>query len=130
MLCPLRQKISLINSRQVILPKNILMSSMVLGSCIGSTTLRPKIMSTSHAPTRASIALNETLKQDIERLQNHSIIEKVREPTSSESSLVTVCKPNGLLHVCLIRSHNPTPTNEDILPELASAKWVLVHWIS
>ena len=64
-------------------------------------------------------------------MQSLGIIEKVIEPTPWVLSLVIVQKPNGQICVCLDakdlnkvlrRSHYPTPTVEDILPELTRAK--------
>ena len=84
-----------------------------------------------HPPRRVPIALKEKLKQELERLQELGIIEKVTEPTPCVSSLVIVHKPSGQIRVCidpkdlnrvLRRSHYPTPTIDEILPELAKAK--------
>ena len=77
------------------------------------------------------VALKEKLKEELEGLQDLGIIVKVLELTPWVSSLVTAQKPNGKLRVCidpkdlnqaLRRSHYPTPTIDDILPELGMAK--------
>ena len=84
-----------------------------------------------HLPRRVPVALKGKLKRELERLQSLGIIEKVIEPTPWVSSLVIVQKPNGQIRVCLDpgdlnkvlgRSPYPTPTVEDILPELTRAK--------
>ena len=84
-----------------------------------------------HPPRRVPVALKGKLKRELERLKSLRIIEKVIEPTPWVSSPVIVQKPNGQIRVCLdlkklnkvLRgSHYPTPTVEDILPELTRAK--------
>ena len=84
-----------------------------------------------HLPRRVPVALKGKLKRELERLQSLRITEKVIEPTPWVSSLVIVKKTNGQIRVCLDpkdlnkvlrRSHRPTPTVEDILPELTRAK--------
>ena len=84
-----------------------------------------------HAPRRVPVALKGKLKRELEQLQSLGIIEKVIEPTPWVSSLVIVQKPNGQIRVCLDpkdlnkvlkRSHYPSPTVENILPELTRAK--------
>ena len=84
-----------------------------------------------HPPRRVPVALKGKLKRELERLQSLRITEKVIEPTPWVSSLVIVKKTNGQIRVCLDpkdlnkvlrRSHHPTPTVEDILPELTRAK--------
>ena len=70
-------------------------------------------------------------EEELDRLQSLGIIEQVTDPTPWVSSLVTVLKPNGQIRVCidpkdlnrvLRRSHYPTPTIDEILPELSRAK--------
>ena len=84
-----------------------------------------------HPPRRVPVALKGKLKRELERLQSLWIIEKVIEPTPWVPSHVIVQEPNGQIRVCLDpkdlkqvlrRSHYPTSTVEDILPELSRAK--------
>ena len=84
-----------------------------------------------HPPRRVPVALKGKLKKELDRLQSLGIIEQVTDPTPWVSSLVTVRKPNGQIRVCidpkdlnrvLRRSHYPTPTIDEILPELSRAK--------
>ena len=84
-----------------------------------------------HPPRRVPVALKGKLKKELDRLQSLGIIEQVTDPTPWVSSLVTVLKPNGQIRVCidskdlnrvLRRSHYPTPTIDEILPELSRVK--------
>ena len=84
-----------------------------------------------HPPRRVPVVLKGKLKEELDRLQSLGIIEQVTDPTPWVSSLVTVLKPNGQIRVCidpkdlnrvLRRSHYPTPTIDEILPELSRAK--------
>ena len=93
--------------------------------------VREDVQPVIQAPRRVPVALKEKLKQELEKLQRLGIIKKVTEPTPWVSSLVTAQKPNGQLRVCLNpkdlnealkRSHYPTPTIDEILPELGRAK--------
>lgn len=93
--------------------------------------VREDVQPVVHPPRRVPVALKEKLKQELEKLQRLGVIKKVTEPTPWVSSLVTARKPNGQLRVCLDpkdlnealkRSHYPTPTIDEILPELGRAK--------
>ena len=84
-----------------------------------------------HPPRSVPVALKGKLKKELDRLQSFGIIEQVTDLTPWVSSLVTVLKPNGQIRVCidpkglhrvLRRSHYPTPTIDEILPELSRAK--------
>jgi hypothetical protein len=54
-----------------------------------------------HAPRRVPFALNERLKEELDRLSELGIIVKVDYPTEWVNSLVIVEKPNGKLRLCL-----------------------------
>lgn len=84
-----------------------------------------------HPPRRVPVTLKGKLKEELDRLQSLGIIQKVTEPTPWVLSLVTVQKPNRQIRVCidpkdlnrvLRRSHYPTPTIDEVLPELSRAK--------
>lgn len=84
-----------------------------------------------HPPRRVSVALKGKVTGELDGLQSLGIIEQVTEPTPWVSSLVTVQKSNGQIRVCidpkdmnrvLRRSHYPTPTIDEILPELSTEK--------
>ena len=75
------------------------------------------------------------LTKERDRLQSLGIIEKGTKPTPWVSSLVTVQKPNGQIRACidpkdlnrvLRRSHYPTPTIDEALPELSRANIFLI----
>ena len=96
-----------------------------------SLEVREDVQPVVHPPRRVPVALKEKLKQELEKIQRLGVIKKVTEPTPWVSSLVTARKPNGQLRVCLDpkdlnealkRSHYPTPTIDEILPELGRAK--------
>ena len=81
-------------------------------------------------PRRVPILLKEELKKKLEEMERNNIIKKVSEPTPWISSLVVVKKPNKI-RVCLDpqnlnkgikRNNYPTPTIDDISPDLAKAK--------
>ncbi len=83
------------------------------------------------SPRRVPISIKPKLKEELDRLQNLGIIEKVHGPTDWVSSLVNVVKPSGKLRVCidplhlnkaLKRVHYPLTTIEDVLPELSNVK--------
>ena len=50
---------------------------------------------------RVSIALMDSLKAELSRLEDENIIERTTIPTDWLSSLVTVKKPNGKIRVCI-----------------------------
>ena len=88
---------------------------------------RPAVM----PPRRVPIAIKPKLKDELQRLEELDMIEKVTGPTDWVSSLVTVVKPSGKLRLCidpqhlnmaLKREHYPLPVIEDVLPQLAKVK--------
>ena len=83
-------------------------------------------------PRRIPVALQTKLKEELNNMVKLGIIEKANEPTDWVSSLVVVQKPNGKLRVCLDprdlnkaikREHYQLPTTEDILAQMANAKY-------
>ena len=84
------------------------------------------------APRKVPFALREKLKDELNRMMRLGIIDKVDGPTDWVSNLVIVEKPNGKLRVCLDprdlnqaikRQHYQLPTAEDILYQMAGAKY-------
>lgn len=78
------------------------------------------------------LALQDKLKNELEKMESLNIIQKFTEPTQWVSSLVVVEKPNGKLRVCLdpkdlnwaiLRPHYPMQTLEDVLPQLSKARF-------
>jgi hypothetical protein len=80
---------------------------------------------------RVPIAMKETLKKEIIKLENKGTIAKGNTPTAWISSLVIMKKISNALRICidpkllntaLKRSHFLLPVVEDVLSELHSAK--------
>ena len=88
-----------------------------------------------HDPRRASIALKDKLRHELDRIKRLDIIEEVPISESSEwvNSMVIVEKPNSKLRICLDPSdlnkankchHHHLPTTEEILSKLSNGKVV------
>ena len=84
------------------------------------------------APRRVPHALKDRLKQELDKMVEQDVIERVTEPTDWVSSLVVVEKPNGKLRICLDprnlnkeikRPHYTMPTLEDAVSKMAGAKF-------
>ncbi|GBM86008.1 Uncharacterized protein K02A2.6 [Araneus ventricosus] len=84
---------------------------------------------------KVAFSLLEPLKTELARMVKAGVIEKVTEPTDSDSPLVIVQKKNGALRVCLDpqnlnkaikRPQYNLPTFEDITSKLAGAKYFSV----
>ena len=81
-------------------------------------------------PRRVPIPLKAELKKKIQEMEAQQIIQKVVEPTRWISSLVVVKKPNKIrlcldpsnLNKGINRNNYPTPTIEDISPNLSKAQ--------
>ncbi|XP_064597501.1 uncharacterized protein K02A2.6-like [Liolophura sinensis] len=80
---------------------------------------------------KVPVALQPKLKEQLETLTKKGIIKPVTVPTDWISAMVVVSKPDGRLRLCidpkplnsaLKRNHYPTPTIDDLLPDLANAK--------
>ena len=85
-----------------------------------------------HPPRSVPEALKEPLRKELDSLVMQRILAKVTEPTDWLNSLVCVSKSNGALRLCLDpkdlsrgikKPHSLTPTLEDILPKLSSARY-------
>lgn len=73
----------------------------------------------------------EPLKQELDRLSNIGMIQKVDTPTEWISAVVVTTKKNGKVRLCidpkplneaLRRNHYPLPTIDDVLPLLSKAR--------
>ena len=83
-------------------------------------------------PTRKiPLAVKDKLKAELDRLVEANIIFPVDTPTSWISALVVTVKKSGDIRLCidpkplnkaLKRNHYPSPTIDDILPDLARAR--------
>ncbi|XP_033107938.1 uncharacterized protein K02A2.6-like [Anneissia japonica] len=86
---------------------------------------------TAMPPRRVPVAIKQTLKNELARLETRQIITKVIEPTDWVSSLVVVHKSNGKNRICidpqhlntaLKRGHYPLPVIDDILSHISNVK--------
>ncbi|XP_061195310.1 uncharacterized protein K02A2.6-like [Saccostrea echinata] len=82
-------------------------------------------------PRKIPLALKPKVKEELNRLEKLGVIKPVNTPTDWVSALVVAPKRNGDIRLCidpkplneaLMRNHYPTPTIEDILPELHQAR--------
>ena len=85
--------------------------------------LKPRAIPSVQPPRKVPLAIQDKLKNELERLVFLGIIEKVTEPTEWVNSIVIVQKPNGDIQICLDpielnkwiqRPHYPIPTFDDI----------------
>ena len=85
--------------------------------------------------TKIPLAVKDKLKPELDRLLEANIIFPVDTPTSWISALVVTVKKSGDIGLCmdpkplnkaLKRNHYPSPTIDDILPDLARARCFLV----
>lgn len=90
-------------------------------------TLQPTKIPNRKVP----ISLKTDLKNELDRLQKLGVITPVSPPTAWISSIVVARKSSGAIRLCidpkplnvaLKRNQYPTPTIEDILPDLSNAR--------
>ncbi|PIK58309.1 hypothetical protein BSL78_04815 [Apostichopus japonicus] len=105
-----------------------------LGCLPGKVTLKVKEGSRPvvHPPRKVPIALREEVKEELKRMVDLDVIEKVTEPSDWVSSMVTVIKPDRKrvricldpkdLNEALDRAHYPMKTVEEIITRLPQAK--------
>ena len=91
----------------------------------------PKVKPIQLPVRKVPVAVKEKLKTELDRLTDLEIITPVQVPTEWISATVVVMKPDGRVRLCidpkplnkaLKRNHFPTPTIDDILPELSKAR--------
>ena len=94
--------------------------------------LQPNSTPVIHPPRRVPFALKDKLQNELKRMEDLDVIEKVTIPTDWVNSLVTVEKPNGDIRLCLDpkdlntcikRPHYSLPTLEDALAKMAGAQY-------
>ena len=85
-----------------------------------------------HAPRRVAFAKRPKLKDELDRQMKLGYLAKVNEPTDWVNSMVMTEKKNGDVRICIDpkdlnmaikREHFQIPTKEEILGELAGAKY-------
>ncbi len=106
---------------------------MFSGECTIHLHVDPSAKPVVHPPRRVPVALRDRLKQELDSMEDKSIIAKVTEPTDWVSSMVVVEKPKtGKLRVCIdphdlnkaiLRPHYPMRTLEDVLPDLSGSQY-------
>lgn len=87
---------------------------------------------TIDCPRKIPFALQNLLKEELDRMENMKVILKVEEPTEWVNSIVLVKKPNGKLRICLdprnlnkaiLRAHYFFPTIDEIKSKLSGSKF-------
>lgn len=85
----------------------------------------------TNAARRVPVAVRDKLKQELSRMIQLGVLEKVEEPTSWVNNLVVVYKPNGDLRLCLdprdlnkviVRERFQLPTRDEIFAGMAGAR--------
>ena len=79
---------------------------------------------------RIPVPLKKEVQAKLNELEHNDVIAKVKQPTDWINSMVAVKKPNKLriyidpanLNVAIKRNHYPTPTVDDIMPNLTKAR--------
>ena len=93
--------------------------------------LKPEAEPVVHPPRKVP-ALREPLKVELKRMEDSDIITKVTEPTDWGTPLSLLKNPRLVSYVCVLipkhstkqyRPHYPMRTLDDILPQLADAKF-------
>ena len=103
--------------------------------CLGveyKIKLRDDAVPVIHAPRRVPVALMKPLREELDRMIDLGVIEKVEEPTEWVSSLVVVQKANGKLRLCLdpkdlnkyvMREHYYIPVASEVTREMTGAQY-------
>ena len=82
-------------------------------------------------PRKYPVHIREELKRELEKMEDRGVIKKVNEPTDWVNAIACSRKKNDALRICLDpkplnkcikRTHNKTPTLEEISHKLAGAK--------
>lgn len=105
-----------------------------LGTLPGTQELRvsPDAKPVVMASRRVSVNMRPKLKEELKRLENLQVIEKINKPTPWLSQLVMTPKKDGSLRICidplelnkvLQREHYTMPVLEEVLHELKDAKF-------
>ena len=97
-----------------------------------SIQLKDDAVPVVHSPRRVPYAIKDKVKEELDRMVQLEVIEKVNEPTDWVNSIVVAEKPNGKLRLCLDpkdlnkaikRPHYSMKTLEEALAEMPNAKY-------
>ena len=97
-------------------------------------TVDESVQPVIHAPRRVPYAIRGKVEDELKRMIEQKIIEKVpeNEPSDWVNSQVNVAKPNGAIRCCLDprdlnqaikREHHPMPVLEDATSRVNGAQW-------
>ena len=84
-----------------------------------------------HPPRKVPVTIRAKVKEELARMEQLGVVERIREPTDWVNSMVTVMKPNGKLRLCIDprdlnkaikREHYPMKTVEEIVARIPNAK--------
>ena len=93
--------------------------------------LNPGSKPVVHPPRKFPVTLHPKVLEELKRMEQLDVIEKINEPTEWVNSMVTVVKPNGKLRICIDprnlnqnvqRQHYLTRTVDEILTRMPNAK--------
>ena len=104
-----------------------------IGSLPGEAKLvvDPNVPTHIDPPRKTPIALKDSIKQELDKMEKSGVIRRVTEPTDWVSSLAYSHKKGGDLRVCLDprhlskalkRPHHKTPTVEELTHKFSGAK--------
>ena len=92
--------------------------------------LTPNAIPRIDACRRIPFPLQQQVKDELDRMEQMKVIEKVERPTQWVNSMVVVPKPNGALRICMdpknlnksiMREHYKLPTREEVMSRFAGA---------
>ena len=73
--------------------------------CITDASYRIKVDENAqpivHPPRKVPVTLRPKVQQELKRMEELDVIEKVEEPTDWVNSMVSIVKPNGKLRICI-----------------------------
>ena len=84
-----------------------------------------------HPPRKIPVTIRKKVKDELARMEQLGVIERIHEPADWVNSMVTVMKPNGKLRICIDprdlnkaikREHYPMRTIEEIVSRMPNAK--------
>lgn len=97
-----------------------------------SIQVDPSVKPVVHPCRKVPFAIQDKLKDELDRMEQLEVICKEDNPTQWVSSMVVVEKKNGKLRICLDprdlncaiqREHYKLPTREEIMPKFKNAKY-------